>query len=125
MLSHARRSVPTSRNRSKQGPIFARESLKMLRRYHSVAVLIISCTATATGDLPSDAPAPMAKSSGPQTLTGDWFGQGAILRDAGDHAGGVHTKQHLPLAPATSPHLAATSTSATLALSPHLDTVFL
>ena len=28
MFSHARRSVPTSRNRSKQGPIFARESLK-------------------------------------------------------------------------------------------------
>jgi hypothetical protein len=41
MLSHAGRSVPTSRNRSKQGPIFARESLKMLQRCHSLAVLII------------------------------------------------------------------------------------
>jgi hypothetical protein len=44
----------------------------------------------------------------------------------GDHAAEiVHTKKHLPLAPATSLRLAATSTSATLALSPHLDTAFL
>ena len=91
MLSHARRSVPTSRNRSKQGPIFARESLKMLRRYHSVAVLIISCTATATERSAIRCTGANGKSSGPQTLTDDWFGQGAILRDAGDHAGGDGT----------------------------------
>src|SRR5678816_4352298 len=44
----------------------------------------------------------------------------------GDHAAEiVHTKKHLPLAPATSPRLAATSTSATPTLSLHLDNAFL
>jgi len=43
----------------------------------------------------------------------------------GDHAPEMAHKKHLPVTPATSPRLAATSTSATLTLSPHLDTAFL
>jgi len=63
-------------------------------------------------------------------LTSSWnHGRGRASHEHGVPVHGdlaaeiVHTKKHLPLAPATSLRLAATSTSATL--SPHLDTAFL
>jgi porin len=48
------------------------------------AVLLMANGAAASAaDLEFKTPAPTASPAGPETLTGDWFGKGAALRDAG------------------------------------------
>jgi hypothetical protein len=49
----------------------------------SAAPLMATSAAARAADPVFQAPAPIASPSGPQTLTGDWFGQGPALREAG------------------------------------------
>jgi len=53
-------------------------------RQAAVAVFVLGLAGAARPvDQVFKAPAPIALPSGPQTLTGVWFGQGPALRDAG------------------------------------------
>jgi porin len=53
------------------------------RMCFSAVLLMANGAAASAGDPALQAPVPLASPSGPETLTGDWFGQGPALRNAG------------------------------------------